>query len=342
MRSKGRLLVTVLSGGAAADTTAPGVVITSAAATITAAAFTCTFTFSEDVTGFILGDITVGNGTAGTFNAVSGSVYTAVITPTATGTVTVDVGAGVCKDAANNDNTAATQFSILYVAALLWVDFSDITTLFQNTARTTPVTADGQSILGVNDKSGNNNHLSNAAGPLYKTGILNSKSAALFASASSQFLTNIVAATPIITNADYTVITVEKPTIATTIPLWGITSASTSYALQNTTTQWVFNTAVTGPVAHDAVTFLNTAHIWHVKFDVSEMDGFVKHDGAAAWSSNTAVTTYVPSIECHWARRSSGPFYDGYAFERFVFNSLLSDAQVAAVRNYLNTKWTVF
>jgi len=117
---RNRLLMTVLAGPS--DTTAPTCTITSAASGTTAGAFTATFTFSEDVTGFALGDITVSaNAGAGTFNAVSGSVYTAVITPTATGTVTVDVAAGVSTDAAGNANTAAVQFSIRYFSTIVYV-----------------------------------------------------------------------------------------------------------------------------------------------------------------------------------------------------------------------------
>ncbi|MBK6264368.1 gliding motility-associated C-terminal domain-containing protein [Marivirga sp. S37H4] len=94
------------------DITAPIVSITSAAANPTNGAFTATFTFSEEVTGFEIGDITVGNGTASDFASTSASVYTVLITPTAGGTVTIDVAANVAQDAATNGNTAATQFSI--------------------------------------------------------------------------------------------------------------------------------------------------------------------------------------------------------------------------------------
>lgn len=53
-----------------------------------------------------------------------------------------------------------------------YYDPSDITTLFQDIAGTVPVTADGQAVALMKDKSGNNNHLiqSNAsARPKYKT-----------------------------------------------------------------------------------------------------------------------------------------------------------------------------
>ncbi|WP_186758759.1 MBG domain-containing protein, partial [Echinicola salinicaeni] len=94
------------------DITAPSVTISSAASDPTNGAFTTTFTFSEDVTGFAIGDITVGNGTASNFSTTSASVYTVDITPTTDGTVTVDVAANVAEDAATNGNTAATQFSL--------------------------------------------------------------------------------------------------------------------------------------------------------------------------------------------------------------------------------------
>lgn len=53
-----------------------------------------------------------------------------------------------------------------------WYDPSDLTTLFQDTLAATPVTADGDPVGRINDKSGNGNHLiQGTAGsrPLYKT-----------------------------------------------------------------------------------------------------------------------------------------------------------------------------
>ena len=74
-------------------------------------AFDITITFSEDVTGFEKGDVTVGNGSITAFSG-SGSSYTATITPAATGTVTVDVADNVAEDAATNGNSAASQYSV--------------------------------------------------------------------------------------------------------------------------------------------------------------------------------------------------------------------------------------
>ena len=95
------------------DSTSPTVTLTSTASSPTKTSpIPMTATFSEAVTGFVVGDITVGNGTASNFTAVSGTVYTFDVTPSGQGAVTVDVAAGVAQDAALNPNTAATQFSI--------------------------------------------------------------------------------------------------------------------------------------------------------------------------------------------------------------------------------------
>ena len=95
------------------DNTAPTVTITDVPAT-SSGPFTATFTFPEAVTGFAAGAITLGNATASNFTVTSTTVYTALITPTADGTVTVDVAANAAQDLAGNGNTAATRASSSY------------------------------------------------------------------------------------------------------------------------------------------------------------------------------------------------------------------------------------
>ena len=74
---------------------------------------TFTFTFSEAVTGFSDAAITVGNGSKGTFTAVSSTTYTLVVTPTASsaGNITVDVSTTGVTDAADNQATAPAQYT---------------------------------------------------------------------------------------------------------------------------------------------------------------------------------------------------------------------------------------
>lgn len=72
-------------------------------------------TFSEDVTGFAAGDVTVGTGSISNFSG-SGSNYSFDVTPSSDALVTVGVPANVAFDAFGNGNTASSQFSIQYDA----------------------------------------------------------------------------------------------------------------------------------------------------------------------------------------------------------------------------------
>ena len=102
------------------DNTAPTVTISGVPAT-SDAPFTATFTFPEAVTGFAVGDITLGNATASSFTVTSTTVYTALVTPTAAGAVTVDVPANAAQDAAGNGNTAATRASSTYAVPAITI-----------------------------------------------------------------------------------------------------------------------------------------------------------------------------------------------------------------------------
>ena len=78
-------------------------------------AFNATITFSETVSGFTQSDVSLSSSAASitSWRANSGNtVYTATITATANGTVTIGVAANVATDAANNANTAATSKTV--------------------------------------------------------------------------------------------------------------------------------------------------------------------------------------------------------------------------------------
>ena len=83
------------------DTGVPTVTISGVPEAINAATvFTATFTFSEDVTGFVTADVTVTGGTKGTFQG-SGKSYTLAVTPGGTADVVVTVAANAATDGAN-------------------------------------------------------------------------------------------------------------------------------------------------------------------------------------------------------------------------------------------------
>jgi hypothetical protein len=74
-----------------------------------------TFTSSEATTNFALSDIVVTNAALSSFSVTSSTVYTATLTPTDEGAITVDVAAGTFTGAASNNNSAATQFNWTYL-----------------------------------------------------------------------------------------------------------------------------------------------------------------------------------------------------------------------------------
>ena len=73
-------------------------------------AFEVPVAFSEEVTGFTADDVTVTGGTVTVSG--SGARYTATVTPSASGTVTVEVAAGVVQDSAGNGNEASARLSV--------------------------------------------------------------------------------------------------------------------------------------------------------------------------------------------------------------------------------------
>jgi hypothetical protein len=74
-------------------------------------------------------------------------------------------------------------FDPLTMEPAMWLRFQDLSTLFQTDDESTPITADGQTIGRVNDKSGNDRdwtQSTEAIRPIYKTGIVNGQSVARF------------------------------------------------------------------------------------------------------------------------------------------------------------------
>ena len=83
--------------------------------------FNATITFNESVSGFVQSELDVSGDTNASITSWSpnadNTVFTAEITPTTSGTVTLNIAADVATDAANNGNTAATSQSVTVTIA---------------------------------------------------------------------------------------------------------------------------------------------------------------------------------------------------------------------------------
>lgn len=99
-------LVTLFSGG---DAIAPTFAISALSGTSNVLAMQ--IVASEAVTGFAVGDITISAGGSLANFATADNITFTVDWTLAAGANTLDIAAGVCQDAAGNENTAATQFN---------------------------------------------------------------------------------------------------------------------------------------------------------------------------------------------------------------------------------------
>lgn len=98
------------------DGTPPSVTISTTAANPVNQPFTIQIVFSEAITGLTTSDLTIGNGNASNLQTTDNKTWTALITPTADGPVTVQLPASTAADGAGNANTASNQLSLTYDA----------------------------------------------------------------------------------------------------------------------------------------------------------------------------------------------------------------------------------
>ena len=103
------------------DKISPTTTITTNETSLTAASpFTITITFSEEVSGFELDDISVTNGIASNLQTSDNTTYTSFITPSSDpASITIDIADTIASDSAGNPNLAANQFSINYDTSIL-------------------------------------------------------------------------------------------------------------------------------------------------------------------------------------------------------------------------------
>ena len=128
------------------DKNAPTLTIT-APTTDQNAAFDVTFTFDEDVSGFIPNDVAVTNANkAGSWKSSTATAYVLTLTPTtaagAEEIVTIDVAANSATDAATNGNAAATRASVTVDKKRPTATISGLPTGEENDAFTLTITFD--------------------------------------------------------------------------------------------------------------------------------------------------------------------------------------------------------
>jgi len=223
-----------------------------------------------------------------------------------------------------------------------WYDYSDIATLWKDTARTSPVTADADVIKGVTDKSGVGNHLAEATnGPTYKTAIQNGKSIARFDGTND---TLEPAANPSAAAASGTLFYVQKVTSEATANAspWGRAGSDAlddHHPFSDANIYDGFGSTARKSTGNPPGL---TTSFYIGAFVSAPSDYRAYKDGGAAYFSTGTNTVGWNASPPRMGRTGTGAsFTAGDIAEVLVYNPLLSLTDMNLIGNYLASKWGV-
>lgn len=252
------------------------------------------------------------------------------------------------------DPKALTSFLPTNITNLmLWLDFSDISTMFTD-AGTTQVTTDGDSIYQINDKSGNGRNViqtNSLYRPLFKTSIENGHSAGLFDGSNDRMVVPAMGAN------DYSILAVVRPeSVAANHNiisndasgysndlLFGICPETSSFSTAGRFAA-IAQMSSTGSraIVEDSVNAsVSTLYLIGVINNYVSSNFSLRKNGSEIDSA--AYQTYVAS-RTWYLGASPNTFrpWNGYIMELCFFNKVLSGGDLASMESYLNSKWAIY
>lgn len=220
----------------------------------------------------------------------------------------------------------------------LWVDLSDISTLYQDAARTTPVTTNGQSIKGVTDKSGNGNHLdvTGSISPTYVTGSINGLSAADLAGGggddqlSRATLTQGSLAQPL---TEFIVVDMDVTILQQLTDSFSAAGNRCSIFIDADGTVNFY----AGVIADTADPIGTDPHIITAQYNGASSECWPT-DGGAGTTANVS-TQGRTGIRLGLENAGVGNPMNGRIGEYLLYNKALTLPQINTIGNYLGTKW---
>jgi hypothetical protein len=214
-----------------------------------------------------------------------------------------------------------------------WYDFSDATTLFTDTARTTLVSSDGDRIAGVQDKGPTGHHLSQTTSgqrPAYKVNIKNGLASSYWEWSRTDIL---VAATKFNDQKPVTFISVLDIGTQLNMSLisdpvgnggfaWYINGGTANFARGGDHYIGGANTSLWLQGTHIVIgTYSSGGHLaWYLD---GVPDGSTDHDHV---SGGTGTYTMIGQ-------------YAGYLHEQMMYDTVLSATQLNVIGRYLASKW---
>jgi len=228
-----------------------------------------------------------------------------------------------------------------------WYDFSDAIMLYTDTARSTPVSADGNSILGVRDKSPAGAHLSEATnGPTYKVGILNGQSVARF-DGTNDTLKSAAAAFSL------------GPGITAFLVATQTTAPGSRYVIGGDgdhmlITNGANNQIVWGGSQNVGYSLIQSANFLATTTGIivgTYNTALASGSEVTAWRNGTVFPTVTSSAEntgnvlmtqfAAGATVAGGSFWNGDIAETLIYNAVLTNSQINTVANYLVAKYAL-
>jgi hypothetical protein len=217
-------------------------------------------------------------------------------------------------------------------------DFSDLTTLFTDAARTTAAAADGDRLGGLTDKSGQGNHLAQSSASLrltLKLAVQNGRSAGR-SDGTDDYLSVLLGASVSFPATFYLAWALRSNATANG---WGLKSAAD--AIKNTVLAASLNVGNATLVQYSAYTA--AFHVLAVRMPASGSTVTLNLNGGANVTGNWGTAVSVADCITLGARGGGGgvPAAADYG-ESWLYSGSHSDAQVAAMVGYLNGRWAIF
>ena len=244
---------------------------------------------------------------------------------------------------ANVISRATRGFSPRSITGLsLWFDPSDITTLYQNSSLTTPISADGQTVSGMADKSGNGYYATSTNGPTYKASIVNNQSILRFNG--SQWINNVSYPFP---NTAYSVFAIgyltsyfgggggwQRLLQAYADGIFFLGTYTSIVATFTGVGGWNGGVAANNP----SYNWLGSWYLVEMQLTGSTLYPYVTGNAQTTKGSSTTAAFTNLNIGGANGAYSGQPWY-GDIGEIIVYNSYLSDTNRQTVEGYLAWKW---
>ncbi|HYG78294.1 MAG TPA: autotransporter-associated beta strand repeat-containing protein [Planctomycetota bacterium] len=262
------------------------------------------------------------------------------------GTGTLSLGGGNTYTGGTVINAGTLRLLDAFVsppAASIWLDGSDLSTLFTDAAGTTPVSATADPVGMWRDKSGNGRHATQATAanqPTFRTAILNGRSVVRFDGTNDQLNLDLTS----VAGQQYTIYVLEgKLGTKANNHFLGTTPANTNqgmhfgYRSDNTYTlaQWANDLNYT----NNAITYTGT-QVFRTWTNILDTSGHRIQLNGTPVAANTNTTPFTTTTNGRLGNGPNADFYIGDIAELLVYNSALSASAQQAVLTYLQQKWS--